>query len=100
MLLSPSKKVNCVSLYLLDQLTRAQQALLEEKKETIVTNLDKSAVNFSKKHSILVSELLNDFYTIKCRRPITDEKVVVQVFITTSSPEIQVEPSQLSLDIR
>jgi hypothetical protein len=65
-----------------------------------VANLDKSNVNFSKKQSLIVHESLLDYYTVKCRRPITDDKAVVQIYLSTSSPDIQVEPQQLSLDIR
>jgi len=40
-------------------------------------NLDKCGVTFSKKHIILVRKQLPDFYQIRMRRPINDEKCVV-----------------------
>jgi hypothetical protein len=73
---------------------------LDEKKETLVSNLDKSALNFSKKQSLLLHECLFDYYTLKARRPITDDKAVVQIYLSSSSPDIKIEPTQLSLDIR
>ena len=66
---------------------------LDNKPETLVTNLDKSPLTFSKKHSFILNENLADFYTVKTRKPITDDKAVVHVMLCTSSSDIVCEPS-------
>jgi hypothetical protein len=72
-------------------LTRAQQMQLENKPEQVI-QIEKSPLTFSKKHSFILNEHLNDFYVVKTRRPITDDKALIQIFIVPSAPEITCEP--------
>jgi hypothetical protein len=58
-------------------LTRQQQQQLEQKPEQVVTNFDRCPLVFSKKHSFILNQNLNDFYVIKLRRPLTDDKAVI-----------------------
>ena len=81
-------------------LSRAQQNQLDQKQESYVSNLDKSPLQFSKRQSIIVNERLQDFYTVKVKRHITDDKAIVQVRIVTSSPDIKCTPDSFPLDIR
>ena len=60
-------------------LTRTQQQQLEQKPEQVVTNFDRCPLVFSKKHSFILNENLNDFYVIKLRRSLTDDKAVIQI---------------------
>ena len=41
---------------------------------TVIENLDKSMIVFSKKHLILVHRNLFDFYTVRLRKPFTGDK--------------------------
>ena len=81
-------------------LTRAQQTQLENKQEQVFSNLDKAPLVFSKKHSFILHEQLQDFYTVRTRRPITDDKALVQINVEPSSGDVVCEPAQVTLDIR
>jgi hypothetical protein len=47
-----------------------------------------------------LNDHLQDFYTVKTRKQITDDKAVIQVLVKPSSTDIIVEPDAFTLDIR
>ena len=70
------------------------------REESVITNLDKSILVFSKKHVILVHRNLSDFYNIRLRKPFEGEreKATITVHISTSDPNsVCVDPAQVTL---